>query len=216
MNQLEAIMFALDWKQKGHEPGGKLYKTNFAEHIYFARTGHPPPLKTNSKVDKQDFKTFKKRHQKLVTSHNFLLELYRKVLVPRPLPQMNLMLFYTVWCCHPIRPHMGGWQLGKMHPRLSAPCSRSCRTSTPPLSMTIASPMYQYSSRLLMCWPTTTPLTISSGWCQSPFLDNACTPAPWAWKPNWPLSHELNSDIIFTFGPMNSLLSPRYHWPFCP
>ena len=72
-------MFSLDWKQKGLEPGGRLYKTTFAETIYLARTGRRPPEDGDSGADKQDFRVFKKKNQKLITSHNFLLDLYNKV-----------------------------------------------------------------------------------------------------------------------------------------
>ena len=113
-------MFALDWKQKGHKPGGKLYKTNFAQHIYFAHTGRPPPLETGSRVEQQDFKTFKKHHQKLITSCNFLLELYRKVLASHSQPHIDLILFTQFGAAILLDP---AWEVDNL-----AKCTKTFRT----------------------------------------------------------------------------------------
>jgi hypothetical protein len=39
MTQIEAIKFMKDWNEMDKEPGGKKYKSSFANNIYHTRTG---------------------------------------------------------------------------------------------------------------------------------------------------------------------------------
>jgi len=79
-NQIESIDFTINWKEIGRHPGGKLYKQNFANTIYKARTGQAPPTSKDAPEQVcQDFKAFKSRHQLTVRLCNYLQELYSKV-----------------------------------------------------------------------------------------------------------------------------------------
>jgi hypothetical protein len=80
LKQLEAIKFASDWKRKGREPGGRVYKKAFARSIYFARTGLQPPSGDDSTEDQKKIKTFKAQQQTLITNRNHLLDMYNQVL----------------------------------------------------------------------------------------------------------------------------------------
>src|ERR1700685_2657322 len=63
LKQLEAIKFASDWKRKGQEPGGRIYKREFTQSIYFAHTGLQPPSSDDSTEDQK-----KSRDLQLISS----------------------------------------------------------------------------------------------------------------------------------------------------
>src|SRR5882762_11681680 len=77
--QLNAVKFACNWKLKGQQPGGKVYKTNFSRSIYQARTGHAPPNRNDSRDAKAHFRAFQTCQKKIIMSRNYLLDLYDKV-----------------------------------------------------------------------------------------------------------------------------------------
>ena len=80
MDQMEAISFAIDWREIGSHPGGKLYKKNFANAVYEAQTGYPPPnSKSSSKVTSREFKAFKSKHKLMIRGRSYLLDMYIKV-----------------------------------------------------------------------------------------------------------------------------------------
>jgi hypothetical protein len=80
LKQLEAIKFASDWKCKGQEPGGRIYKKAFARSIYFAHTGHLPPSSDDSAEAQKKFKAFKAQQRTLITNQNCLLDMYNQVM----------------------------------------------------------------------------------------------------------------------------------------
>jgi hypothetical protein len=61
------------------------FKMAFAHSIYFRCTGLQPPLKAGPKEDRKKFQLFKHQQEKVTTSRNQLLDLYRKV-------------HYRTWC----------------------------------------------------------------------------------------------------------------------
>ena len=63
LKQLEAIKFASDWKRKGQEPGGRIYKREFTQSIYFTHTGLQPPSSDDSTEDQK-----KSRDLQLISS----------------------------------------------------------------------------------------------------------------------------------------------------
>lgn len=80
LRQIEAIKFASDWKKKGQQVGGKVFKAKFINCIYEARTSRPLPVSSSSSAeDMRSFKTFKKDYQALIAARNLLLELYLEV-----------------------------------------------------------------------------------------------------------------------------------------
>ena len=82
VNQIKTIIFAKDWQAMGRQPGGKLYKKDFANAVYEKRTGRLPPISPNSqKEDVQSFKAFKSNLRITIRSRNYLLDLYQKVCV---------------------------------------------------------------------------------------------------------------------------------------
>lgn len=79
---MDAIKFAFDWKKKGKEKGGKKFKTNFTSAIYEARTGRIVPTRhEHSEENRKVFKTFKLDYQHVITSRNYLLDMYEQVQV---------------------------------------------------------------------------------------------------------------------------------------
>jgi hypothetical protein len=98
LKQTEAIKFASDWKQRGHEPGGKAYKTTFARSIYLVRTGRQPPTDNASEQDLRDFKTFRTRQQKLVMARNHILKLFLQVCFCQIISCPPMLPTFTVGC----------------------------------------------------------------------------------------------------------------------
>jgi hypothetical protein len=80
LRQVDAIKFAFDWKKKGKEKGGKKFKSNFTTKIYEARTGRTvPTCHEQSEDDNKAFKTFRSDYQHVITSRNYLLDMYEEV-----------------------------------------------------------------------------------------------------------------------------------------
>jgi len=85
LKQWECINFAKDWKRKGQLAGGKLFKTRFTRLIYEAHTGRRAPVDNEStKEEKQLFKQFRTAHEHIITTRNYLLEMYELVRVFTP------------------------------------------------------------------------------------------------------------------------------------
>ena len=106
LRQAEAIKFAFDWKKIGQQRGGKKYKGDFARSVYESRTGQrPPDTNRSTKEEKTAFKLFKIRQQSLITSRNYLLDLYNEVsssvaLFSRITSPFNILLNSSVFPCY--------------------------------------------------------------------------------------------------------------------
>ena len=106
LRQAEAIKFTFDWKKIGQQRGGKKYKGDFVCSIYESCTGqHPLDMNHSTKEQKTAFKSFKIHQQSLITSHNYLLDLYKEVsslvaLFSRITSPFNIHLNSLVFRCY--------------------------------------------------------------------------------------------------------------------
>ena len=82
VKQIEVIKFAIDWKRKGHQSGGRAYKQNFVQRAFDRAPEHanlqPCGTVSEKATYKRTLKAFRIRHGKMITAHNYLLKLYKQ------------------------------------------------------------------------------------------------------------------------------------------
>ena len=83
MKQIEAIKFATNWKQRGSQPGGKIFKRNFLQRLFDHVTEHVSLHKDGNEAKRRAFKKvfngFKAWHRKVIMARNYLCDLYEQV-----------------------------------------------------------------------------------------------------------------------------------------
>jgi hypothetical protein len=83
VKQIEAIKFAIDWKRKGRQSGGRAYKRNFVQRAFDRAPEHanlrPRGTVSERATYERALKTFRIRHGKIITARNYLLKLYEQV-----------------------------------------------------------------------------------------------------------------------------------------
>jgi hypothetical protein len=84
IRSINALKFAVEWKAKSSEPGGKAWKKEYRVRLYEMtlkkrETGFEILGEAARKEKKKQFQQFVRRHEKVITARNQLLTLYRTV-----------------------------------------------------------------------------------------------------------------------------------------